>query len=119
MADAPKIAFGAFAAPARGVWVVFCDDGLKFGTATAKALGAAAALVARAAKAEHFTGKSGSSLSLIVPAGLKADRLTVIGVGKPGELKQKDIVKLGGIALGKLPKGASDLTVFPICPARP
>ncbi|MBI1202781.1 MAG: leucyl aminopeptidase [Rhodopseudomonas sp.] len=118
MADAPKIAFGAFVAPAKGVWVVFCDEGLKFGAATAKALGAAAGLVARAAKAEQLTGKSGSSLNLIVPAGLKVDRLTVIGVGKPGELKQKDVVKLGGIALGKLPKGVGDLTVFADLPGK-
>src|SRR5512146_2237024 len=107
MADAPKLAFGAFAAPSKGVMVVFCDNGLKFGPATAKALGLAAGLVARAAKAERFTGKSGSSLELIMPEGLKVDRLAVIGAGKPAELKSKDVVKLGGSALAKLPKGAS------------
>jgi leucyl aminopeptidase len=112
MADVPKLAFGALSAPAKGVWVVFCDDGLKFGAATAKALGQAAGLVARAAKAERFTGKTGTSLDLIMPAGLKVDRLTVIGVGKAGDLKQQDFVKLGGAALGKLSKSASDLTVF-------
>ncbi len=118
MADAPKIAFGAFVAPSKGVLVVFCDEGLKFGSATAKALGSAAGLVARAAKAERFTGKSGSSLELILPEGLKVDRLAVIGVGKAGDLKQKDIVKLGGTALGKLPKGVSDLTVFAELPGK-
>lgn len=117
MADAPKLAFGAFAAPAKGILVVFCDDGLRFGPATGKALGQAAALVTRAAKAEHFTGKSGTSLDLIMPAGLKVDRLTVIGLGKVGDLKQQDFVKLGGKALGKLPKGASDLTVFAELPS--
>jgi leucyl aminopeptidase len=117
MADAPKLAFGAFTAPSKGVMVVLCDDGLKFGPATAKALGAATGLVARAAKAERFTGKSGSSLELIMPEGLKVDRLTVIGVGKVAGLKQQDFVKLGGTALGKLPKGASDLTIFAELPA--
>jgi len=112
MADTPKLGFGAFVAPAKGVMVVFCDEKLKFGSATEKALGVAAGLVVRAAKAEHFTGKSGTALDLILPEGLKASRLTVIGVGKAADLKQKDIVKLGGIALGKLPKGISDLTVF-------
>ena len=63
MPDALKLAFGPFAAPARGVLVVFCDDALKFGPATARALGAAAEQVARAAKAERFTGKSGSASS--------------------------------------------------------
>ena len=117
MADAPKIAFGSFAAPQRGVLVVFCDDGLKFGPATAKALGSATGLVARAAKAERFTGKNGKSLDLIMPEGLKVDRLTVIGAGKLADLKAQDFVKFGGAALGKLPTGASDATVFAELPA--
>ncbi len=117
MADAPKIAFGSFAAPQRGVLVVFCDDGLKFGPATAKALGSATGLVARAAKAERFTGKSGKSLDLIMPEGLKVDRLTVIGAGKLADLKPQDFVKFGGVSMGKLPSGASDATVFAELPA--
>ncbi len=117
MADAPKIAFGPFAVPQRGVLVVFCDDGLKFGPATAKALGSAIGLVARAAKAERFTGKNGKTLDLIMPEGLKVDRLTVIGAGKLADLKPQDFVKFGGTAMGKLPTGASDATVFADLPA--
>ena len=103
MTDALKLGFGPFAAPAKGVLVVFCDDGLKFGPATAKALGSAADLVARAAKAERFTGKKSSALELVVPQGLKAARLVVIGPGKTADLKPKDFLKLGGLAMGKLP----------------
>jgi leucyl aminopeptidase len=112
MADALKLGFGPFAAPAKGVVVVFCDEALKFGPATAKAIAPAAGLVARAAKAERFTGKSGSTLELAVPEGLKADRLVVIGAGKAKGLEQKDLLKLGGIAMGKLPMSASEATVF-------
>ncbi len=114
MADALKLGFGPFAAPARigasGVLVVFCDDGLKFGPATARAIAPAAGLVARAAKAERFTGKSGSALELVVPEGLKVSRLVVIGVGKTKDLEQKDLLKLGGLAMGKLPVSASEAT---------
>ena len=67
MADAPKLLFGPISAPARGVLVVFCDEGLKFGPATRKVLGAAADLVQRAAKSERFSGKRGASLDLIHP----------------------------------------------------
>jgi leucyl aminopeptidase len=112
MTNALKLGFGPFAAPARGVLIVFCDDGLKFGPATRKALGSAAELVARAAKAERFTGKKNSALELVVPAGLKAARLVVLGAGKTSELKPKDFLKLGGLAMGKLPSSASDATVF-------
>ena len=112
MADAPKLGFGPFAAPSQGVLVVFCDDGLKFGPATAKVLGSATGLVARAAKAERFTGKNGKSLDLIMPEGLKVDRLVVIGLGKISELKAQDLVKLGGAAMGKMPSGADAATLF-------
>lgn len=112
MPDALKLGFGPFAAPAKGVLIVFCDDTLKLGPATRKALGPAAELIARAAKTERFTGKSGTALELIVPEGLKVARLVVIGTGKSGELKPLDIVKLGGATMGRLPKSASDGTVF-------
>jgi leucyl aminopeptidase len=112
MADALKLGFGPFAAPAKGIFVVFCDEQLKFGPATAKAIAPAAGLFARAAKAERFTGKSGSVLELVVPEGLKADRLVVIGAGKVKSLEQKDLLKLGGIAMGRLPMSASEAAVF-------
>src|SRR5665811_2369185 len=112
MTDAMKLGFGPFAAPAKGVLIVFCDEGLKFGPATAKALGSAANLVARAARTEHFTGKSGKALELIVPEGLKVARLVVIGTGKTADLQPKDVLKLGGSAMGKLPISAGDGAVF-------
>jgi len=112
MTDALKLAFGSFATPAKGVLVVFCDDGLKFGPATRKALGSAAEVVSRAAKAERFTGKKSSALELAIPPGLKVSRLVVIGVGKPSELEPKEFLKLGGLAVGKLPNSANDATVF-------
>ncbi len=119
MTDALKLGFGPFAAPAKGVLIVFCDDGLKFGPATRKALGSTAELVARAAKAERFTGKNNSALELVVPAGLQAARLMVLGAGKTSELKPKDFLKLGGLAMGKLPSSASDATVFAELPGGP
>ncbi|HEY6860550.1 MAG TPA: M17 family peptidase N-terminal domain-containing protein, partial [Pseudolabrys sp.] len=112
MTDALKLGFGPFAAPAKGVLVVFCDLDLKLGPATRTALGSAAGLLARAAKAERFTGKKNAVLELVVPEGLKAARLVAIGVGKAAELKPKDFLKLGGLAMTKLPNSASDATVF-------
>ena len=75
--------------------------------------------MARAAKAERFTGKSGSALELIVPEGLKVARLVVIGVGKIAELKPKDFLKLGGLAMGKLPAAPARPPCSPNCRAAP
>ena len=118
MSDALKLAFSPFAAPAKGVFVVFCDGGLKFGPATAKAIAPAAGLVARAGKAENFTGKSGTALELAVPEGLNVSRLVVIGAGDTKGLEQKDLLKLGGLAMGKLPVAAAEATVFAELPGR-
>jgi len=110
MADARKPGFGPIAAPGGGVLLVFADDNLRFGPRTRSVLGAATDLVARAAKAEKFTGKSGSALDIVAPAGLKATRLVVIGTGK-AEDKPQDLVKLGGVAMGRIPSAASEAMV--------
>ena len=73
MADARKLRFSSFATPAKGVLILFCEEGLKFGPATRKALAASGDLVQRAAAADRFTGKSGSSLEIVAPAGLPVE----------------------------------------------
>ena len=47
MSDAVKVGFVPFSAAPRGVLVVFCDDELKFGATTRKALGTASDTVKR------------------------------------------------------------------------
>src|SRR5215472_5965052 len=111
MAEGPTIGFSPFSMPSAGVLIVFCDDALKLGPATRGLLGPAAALVARAAAADRFKGKSGSALDLMVPGNLKVARLVVLGCGKPADMKRKDFVKLGGVAMGKVPSGATAATV--------
>ena len=101
MAETRKLGFGPIAAPAGGVLVVFADDGVNLGAKTKALLGSAADLVARAAKSERFTGKSGSALDIVAPAGLKATRLIVVGAGKAADRKPQDLVKLGGAAMGR------------------
>ena len=51
MPDAVKVGFVPFSSAPRGILVVFCDDTLKFGSTTGKALGAAAGMIKRAALA--------------------------------------------------------------------
>src|ERR1041384_1021058 len=112
MADAGKLTFSSFATPPKGVLVLFCEEGLKFGPATKKALAPTGNLVERAAAADRFTGKSGSSLDLVAPAGLPVARVAILGVGKAGKLKAQDLVKLGGTAIGKVPSRAEEGAIF-------
>jgi len=118
MPDAIKLGFGPLTAPPKGVLVVFVGEGLRLGEATRRALGGARDLIVRVSRAEHFSGKSGSGLEIVAPAGLKVSRLICVGVGKD-ELKLSDLVKLGGIAMGKLPATATEATILADLPPRP
>ena len=112
MSDAVKVGFVPLSAAARGTLVVFCDEALKLGAATRKALGSAADLVNRAAAAAEFKGKNGATLDLLEPDGIKIQRLIVVGVGKPSELKEKDFLKFGGALAGKLNAATEAVTVL-------
>ena len=48
----------------------------------------------------------------MAPAGLKAARLIVIGTGKAADRKPQDLVKLGGLAMGRVPSAATEATVL-------
>ena len=111
MPDALKLGFVPFTR-LRGVLIVFCGENLKFGPATKKALAGVDTQVRRAAVADGFTGKNSAVLDIVAPSGLEAPRLIVIGSGKDTELKQRDVVKLGGIAMGKLPPKAAEATLL-------
>src|SRR5580693_8290181 len=111
MPDAVKVGFVPFSTAPRGILVVFCDDSLKLGATTRKVLGTAADLVKRAATS-HFKGKSGSTLDILAPEGLKASRLVVVGAGKLSEIKDNDFLKLGGVAAGKLRAGNGVVTMI-------
>ncbi|MBN8959673.1 MAG: leucyl aminopeptidase [Rhizobiales bacterium] len=106
-----KFGFVSFSTAARGPLVVFCDDALKLGTATRKMLGGATDTVKRAAAANRFKGKLGAVLDILAPEGLRADRLIVIGLGKVSALAERDFLKLGGIAAGKIGAGNAAATV--------
>ncbi len=112
MPDAVKVGFVPFSTAARGVLVVFSDDSLKFGKATRKMLGAAADLVRRAAETNQFKGKSGATLDILAPAGIKVQRLIVVGAGKVSDLKERDFLKFGGVTAGKLNAGNEAATVI-------
>jgi leucyl aminopeptidase len=111
MSDAVKVGFVPFSATPRGILVVFCDDALKFGPATRKALGTVANLVKRAAETNQFKGKSGAVLDLLEPEGIEVQRLLVVGTGKPSGLKEQDFLKFGGVAAGKLRPGNGGVTI--------
>ena len=112
MARTPKLEFAALSTPPKGVLILFCEEGVKFGQAARKVLDPTGDLVSRAATADGFKGKSGSILDIVAPADLGVTRLIVIGAGKVRDLKSQDFVKLGGSAMGRIPAAANLATVL-------
>ncbi|MEO8559018.1 MAG: M17 family peptidase N-terminal domain-containing protein, partial [Rhodospirillales bacterium] len=53
----------------------------------------------RAINASRFTGKKGQLLSLMAPAGTKADRITLVGIGKASALDALSAEAMGGALL--------------------
>lgn len=122
MADNVKISFAALTAtPGDLVVLLATEGGAEAGPLLAPAGAALLApsgdLLARAAAADRFEGKSGSSLDLLAPAGVAAARVIVVGVGKAQDLKPLDWLKLGGTVMGKLPASAKDVSIVVELPA--
>jgi len=111
MTDRLKIGFTALNR-IGGVLVAFSNDGLKAGPATQKALAPIGDLQRRAAAADRFTGKIASTLTIIAPTGLDTPRLVVIGTGKERDLRDRDLVRLGGVVVGGVPATAGEVTVL-------
>ncbi|MBW9112849.1 leucyl aminopeptidase [Rhizobium cauense] len=70
-----------------------------------------AGVIARAAKIAGFSAKPTTVLDLVAPEGSAAERLLVIGVGKPDELTTHDWLKAGGVAASKIKK-AGKVAIF-------
>jgi leucyl aminopeptidase len=111
MAATLKFVFTDFATR-HDVLILFCAENLKFGPASRRVASRMGDGLRRAAAADRFTGKSGTSLDIIAPAGLDLPRVVVIGTGKDAALTSRDLTKLGGVAMGKLPKAAGAATIF-------
>ena len=65
-----KLEFAGSDAPARGVLVLFCEEGGKLSAPARARLEPTGDLVTRAATAEGFKGKNGSVLEIVAPTGL-------------------------------------------------
>ena len=95
--------------------VVFAGADLAFGKETASLLGDSVEHIKRAAAAASFKGKASSVLEMWGPAGLKADRLIVVGAAPkqpPAAPAPTDSLSLGGYVMGKLGRKGEAVVVF-------
>ncbi len=95
-----------------GLLVIFAGEEAGLGQATRDMLGAFAATVDRAAKVAKFKGAAGSSLDLIAPDGVAADRVIAFGTHQKKKPEHEtEYLNLGGQIMAKI-GGAETVTIF-------
>ena len=117
MSDPVQIAFSPLpgvrvGSGASDTLVIFVGADLRPGGAAVGVLGRAGNLIATAAAAAKFKGKSRSALDLYAPAGLDCGRLLVIGLDSKAAPTGNDLVSLGGFVMGKLGDGCHATVLF-------
>ena len=96
MTKQTKVSFVKAEAPAGGVIVLLAGADLALGAVATGLLEGLSGGLERAAKIAGFTGKASTTLDLIAPAGIDADRVMVFGLGDSEQLSEQDWLKLGG-----------------------
>lgn len=102
MAAIPTLSFSKTLDADAKVLVVLVDPGNKAGATGRSVIEGVAGGIDRAVAATGFSGKAGSFLDILAPAGLAADRLILAGTGPAAEFDDKAALKLGGQVYGKL-----------------
>ena len=98
----------SFVAPAdvtakdTGAWVVAAAEKAALLPAAVRLDKASGGALTRALKFSRFTGKAGQFLEVLAPAGLKASRLLLVGLGAPDSLDEKRLETLGAQIVGRL-----------------
>jgi leucyl aminopeptidase len=97
-----KITFAAPKLPKSGAIATGVLQGGKLSPTAAKLNKATGGALKRAIKASRFKGKKSQLLEIVAPNGLANSRILLVGLGKPGEMKDADLENLGGAVVGRL-----------------
>jgi len=100
--DQTTLSFATMTAAGDGVAVVFAEEGPKLSPAAQDLDKKTKGLLTKAAQITAFKGKTGSSVDLLAPEGVKFSRIVLVGVGKPASFGHEDWLNLGGTVRGIL-----------------
>ncbi|MBT5940687.1 MAG: leucyl aminopeptidase [Rhodospirillaceae bacterium] len=92
-----KITFIKPGLPATGVVVVSASAGNKLSASAVKLNKKSNGALSRAIRASNFEGKKGQSLTVMALAGTKLDAVMIVGLGKPGDVTELEMQRLGGL----------------------
>ena len=100
MAQPLDIQFAPLSAPSGATLVVLAGDGLALGPAARDIDERTKGALTKAAKAAGFSGKPKSSIEILAPAGIEAQRIIVVGTGRTAN--ELDRLLLGGSAFAQI-----------------
>ncbi|NWH09051.1 MAG: leucyl aminopeptidase [Alphaproteobacteria bacterium] len=110
-----NVTFVEFGKPQTGTLVLGAFDGAALTPAAKAADKATKGLLKKAIEANgRFTGASGQSLMLLAPAGLTAQRLLLVGLGKPAEFSAAKAEAIGGSVISQLLTSGEKQVLFAI-----
>ena len=92
-----KITFAKPGLPATGVVVVSAGAGGKLSASAVKLDKKSGGALSRAIRASNFEGDRAQSLSVMAPAGSKLDKVMIVGLGKPDDITELEMQRLGGL----------------------
>ena len=98
----------------EGALVVGAFDGGKLTDAAMAADKAAGGALSRAVAASRFRGQPGQSLELLVPAGVRATRVILVGLGKGEDFDAASAERLAATVVGRLFVGGEGTLTFAI-----
>jgi leucyl aminopeptidase len=97
-----NISFARPTLTGAGALVVGVGEGRTLGASAAKLDAATSGALVRAMGRSRFDGKPGQALSLLAPAGVKAGRIVLVGLGEAKEFDALAAAKTGGTAVAHL-----------------
>ncbi len=97
-----QLSFTASSAVNSGAWVVGAVEGPTLLPAAVVADKAAGGAINRGLSVSRFTGKAGQVLEVLAPAGLKASRILMVGLGKPENFDAHGAEAAAAAAVGRL-----------------
>jgi leucyl aminopeptidase len=109
-----EISFAAPGAIGPGAVVVGVLDGGALSDAARRADQAIGGAIKRALQVSRFKGQAGHSLELLAPAGVKASRIVLAGLGKPDSFNEAAAERLAATIIGRLLVGGEETLTFAI-----
>jgi len=97
-----RVSFAGLDLTRTGSLVVFVGDGSVLSPSAAKLNDLTKGAVRRAMKASRFNGAARKTLTILSPAGVKAERILLVGTGKATELDALAAQNIGGAVAGAL-----------------